>query len=260
MLSLIKRWKALVFLCLILPLFACQCTLADLYNALDLDSPVLDGGLTDEQIFCVEALKVDGMSQYDALRVCTTVTNDCIMQQQVGMTADEIIAACTPETLMPSEPISSVAPQKPMSAPLPPDCTPFRLTSPTDGLPNGVATFYWDPLPDATGYMIDVLGEGAAPVKFMTDAPNTNLQGDVSMNAIGGLYAFTVQASALIGGDVVCTHTITIMREAPNFGGGNQNDHDHESGGGGGGDNGGGSGGGGGVIVIPKPPPDVEIH
>lgn len=257
MFSIIKRYKAFVFLCLVVPLFACQCTLADLYNQLDLDSPVLSGELTDEQHFCVDALQLNGMSQYDALRVCTNVTNACLQEKTTAdMTADEMLALCGQETITPNQPISNIAPPKPMSAPMP-DCSMFRLTSPTDGLPNGMATFYWDPLPDATGYMIDVLGEGAAPVKFMTDAPKTNLQGDVSMNAIGGLYAFTVQVSALIGEDVVCTHSINIMREAPNFGGGNQNDHDGE--GGGGGDNGGESGGGG-VIVIPMPPPDVEIH
>ena len=94
-------------------------------------------------------------------------------------------------------------------------CIGFRLTSPLDGLPNGVATFYWDTI-NVTGvtYRIVVMDE-ARNVLATFDAGNSNtVSGDVSQHAIGGAFQMIVQAVAIVNGQVLCTDEHLILREA----------------------------------------------
>ena len=107
----------------------------------------------------------------------------------------------------------------PAPPPTPPaslNCADFRLTSPLDGLSNGMETFYWDPLPNAQRYEILIYDEnGTQRAAFIINAPATNLTGDVSTNAIGGAFNFRVVARAIGDNNSVCTVEHTMLREAP---------------------------------------------
>lgn len=95
------------------------------------------------------------------------------------------------------------------------DCRPFRATSPLDGLPYGIGTFYWDAAPGADGYRVVVIGESGAQV-FTADAGQTNVSADLSVGGIGHGFSFTWYVEALRGGAVVCsTPPVTLFREAP---------------------------------------------
>ena len=102
-----------------------------------------------------------------------------------------------------------------------PNCDGFRLTSPTDGLPNGGITVYWDPIAGATSYRVNVFGEGGAPLLLSVEvaAPATSVGIDVSEGNIGPGFTFYLQVQALFNGQVNCSSGITLMRESP--GGGN---------------------------------------
>lgn len=119
---------------------------------------------------------------------------------------DDALFACfeafqfyEPETVEPSG--TMPAPNQQMNAIVSPtDCSVFRLTAPLDGLPNGTTTFYWDPVPEATGYQISVYDGGTHLASWNAPAGATNLVADVSANAIGGGFSLVVQATAFTGG------------------------------------------------------------
>ncbi len=95
------------------------------------------------------------------------------------------------------------------------DCTNFRPTSPLEGLPYGIATFYWDPAPGATSYQVNVYNErGERVASFSTDASNTSLSGDVASAGAG--FSFSWEVIALVDGQVACgSGPVTLFREAP---------------------------------------------
>jgi hypothetical protein len=95
------------------------------------------------------------------------------------------------------------------------DCSVFRATSPLDGLPYGLTTFYWDPAPGATSYRVSVYNENGALVStFDTPAPNTNVVGD--MAAAGNGFTFSWKVEALVNNQVACSSSlVTMFREAP---------------------------------------------
>jgi hypothetical protein len=96
------------------------------------------------------------------------------------------------------------------------NCAPFRPTSPLDGLPNGVATFYWDGAPGATSYIVRVFNEQGVEVGTFPVSGTTNVQGDVSTGAIGGGFSFRWDVLAVLNGRVVCTAPgTTMLRETP---------------------------------------------
>lgn len=97
----------------------------------------------------------------------------------------------------------------------PATCAPFRLTSPRDGLPNGVATFFWDPLPGATGYQVVASADRSAV--YSVGAGVTSVSGDVSQNAIGGQFTVNIAVLALVNGEVACSTGITLPRAAPDI-------------------------------------------
>ena len=96
------------------------------------------------------------------------------------------------------------------------DCTGLRLTAPLDGLPNGVATFYWDPLnlPGVT-YVITVFDEGGNALASFSAGSATNVSGDVSQGAIGGVFQLIVRVTALVDGQSVCSDQHYLLRAAP---------------------------------------------
>ncbi len=103
----------------------------------------------------------------------------------------------------------------PTASPPPPvDCGPFRATSPLDGLPNGIGTFYWDAAPGADDYRVIVTGESGTQV-FTAGGSQTNLSANLSVASIGYGFSFTWYVEALRGGAVVCsTPPVTLFREA----------------------------------------------
>ncbi len=130
-----------------------------------------------------------------------------------------------------AEPLRILPSATPPRAPAVPDvsqpqvltasCSAFRLTSPLLGLANGNQTFYWDPLPVATGYRVQILENGAVLATFETGADQTNLTADVSADKIGGLFTFVVRVQALNGAKAVCSDEREMLREASGGGGDN---------------------------------------
>jgi hypothetical protein len=107
----------------------------------------------------------------------------------------------------------------PSSTPVVPssiDCSPFKLTSPLGGLPNGLATFYWNPLPNAQRYEIIVINadNNQSLATFTAGGSATNLVADVSTGAIGGQFNMRVVARVYVNNVVVCSQEYTMQREA----------------------------------------------
>ncbi len=96
-------------------------------------------------------------------------------------------------------------------SPTPATCT---LTSPLEGLPNGVATFHWNPVPSATNYEIKLYNDQGALLTTL-GSPTTPLSADVSQNAIGGQYLITMEFIAYADGVVLCSEQYSAYREAP---------------------------------------------
>jgi hypothetical protein len=216
MTSSLKRWQVIVFLCFILPLLACNCSPEEFINAIDMNSDVVQSGMDPDDLLCMEVFIQFGYSNYDAYQFCS-LSHECVWSAQVASdmpTPEEVRQACEEQGLplqstpAPSNIVAQQAPPQPRV-----DCSAFRLTSPLDGLPNGVATFYWDPLPGATGYSVGVYGEGGGAT-FGAGAGSTSTAGDVSQGAIGGGFSFTVQATAFMNGQAVCSHSVTLYRES----------------------------------------------
>ena len=219
-----KRSYVLIFLCFVLPLLACNCSVEDFINQIDMSSDVVRGSMDPDDLLCMEVFMMYGYSTYDASLLCS-MPDECVWGVNTGLdmpTPEQVAAACeaagvpTVATPGPSN-ITAPRPQPRV------DCSTFRLTAPLDGLPNGTATFYWDPLPGATAYSVGVYGE-AGGATFGAGAGSTSTAGDVSQGAIGGGFSFTVQANAIIGDDVVCSHSVTLFREAR--GGDSHDSHD----------------------------------
>ncbi len=107
-------------------------------------------------------------------------------------------------------------------------CDRLRLTAPLDGLPNGGTTFYWDPLPNATGYNISLFDGGSYLAGYNAGPGSTNLSADVSQGAIGGAYSITIVLSASGANGETCTTSATVFRAAPD--GGNQSSGGNDGG------------------------------
>lgn len=99
-----------------------------------------------------------------------------------------------------------------------PTCDGFRITSPT-ALPNGVATFFWDPPRGftPTGYRVRVFNAENSAQLVSRDVPGTatNTQIDVSQGVIGGNYTFFWTVETLVNGVVTCSSRVNGFREAP---------------------------------------------
>lgn len=107
-------------------------------------------------------------------------------------------------------------------------CDGLRLASPRGGLAYGVNTFYVDPIPGATSYLIRVFNEDVTPGRlvavFETPGNFTRVDGDVSIPNAGPGFFFSVEVQALNNGVVICsTPRLRMQREAapdPGFVGG----------------------------------------
>jgi hypothetical protein len=99
------------------------------------------------------------------------------------------------------------------------NCAAFRLTSPLDGLPNGVAAFYWDPIQNGQtySYRFRIFDEasGTPLVTFGGGYDTNTTQGNVAQSAIGGGFSLRVRLEALnSNGQVVCSDEHVLLRAA----------------------------------------------
>lgn len=104
-------------------------------------------------------------------------------------------------------PVGVATPLAPLPTPLPgvvPSLTPvpengvcggFRLTSPLGGTSAGPNDFYWDPAPGAAYYVLTFYNaNGAASASYTIRAPQTTYTVDTGELALGGQYAWSVDA------------------------------------------------------------------
>jgi hypothetical protein len=99
------------------------------------------------------------------------------------------------------------------------DCSRFRATSPLDGLPYGLTTFYWDPAPGATGYRVNIYnldgGGNRLAASFDTGGAATNLVANITNETVGQGFSFAWEVQALIDGQAACTSSRTTMQRSP---------------------------------------------
>jgi hypothetical protein len=92
-------------------------------------------------------------------------------------------------------------------------CDGFRLTSPLDGLPNGVATFNWEPVRnEGVTYQITIMDEARRLLATYFAEGATTVSGDVSTPVIGGEARLLVQVAAIQNGQTLCTDEHLIQR------------------------------------------------
>lgn len=184
-----RRYRVLFAIAaLFVPLLACQCTVqASCRNS--------DGTLDQA---CVEYVNVRCA---DPGFFPTTYHTECV-RAIAGEYRD-------------GSPINAAPNPPQQQAIVAPSCAIFNLTSPLDGLRNGATSFYWDALPSATSYRINISEGGLVLASASVDAPTTTVTVDTSTGAIGGGYILTVEIQALINSSVSCSKTYTIPREAP---------------------------------------------
>jgi len=138
------------------------------------------------------------------------------IMQANGLTDPQIIYAgqrlvipCGVDTGLPSIPQPPIVPTLDAVSLTPVDCRPFRATSPLDGLPYGMVTFYWDAAPGATGYRVNVFNldeKGGAQVgSFLSEGSATNLTADLSIESVGYGFSFAWEVQALYNGQVACS-------------------------------------------------------
>jgi LysM repeat protein len=115
---------------------------------------------------------------------------------------------CGEEAPIPSQPNPPPAPNPPPPA-SDVDCTPFRGTSPLDGLAYGTNTFYWDPAPGATGYRINIYNVGELGGRLMTSftaaAGQTSLAAPITIENSGHGFSFAWEVQALGPNGVACS-------------------------------------------------------
>jgi hypothetical protein len=99
------------------------------------------------------------------------------------------------------------------------DCTPFRGTSPLDGLAYGNNTFYWDAAPGATSYRINVYNVdergGQLMTSFSAPAGTTNLSAPITVEntGFGFTFAWDIQALGPNGGVACSSGPFQIPRQ-----------------------------------------------
>lgn len=94
-------------------------------------------------------------------------------------------------------------------------CPTLHLTSPLDGLPDGVAAFYWDGLsvPNVQ-YTITVMEQDYSVLATFPAGTAWNVSGDVSRGAIGGGYQLWVRVTATTPNGT-CLDEHLLWRETP---------------------------------------------
>jgi hypothetical protein len=132
------------------------------------------------------------------------VTGNCSIQR--------ILARPTAATATPSARATSTSSANIAAASM--NCANLRLTSPLGGMANGMQTFYWDALPNAVGYRINIYYAGTYLTGWNAATGQLNLTADVSTAAIGGETPLTVELVALDGRGGSCSQRYDMGREA----------------------------------------------
>lgn len=137
-------------------------------------------------------------------------------------TGQNLVIPCGVDTGLPTVPQQPPTNEQPPGPPVIPglDCTPFRATSPLDGLNYGANTFYWDGLAAATGYRVNIYGideaRGRLVRSFEQQGGATNLTADITIETTGYGFSFAWDVQALYNGTVLCTSArTTVPRGAP---------------------------------------------
>jgi hypothetical protein len=94
------------------------------------------------------------------------------------------------------------------------DCRLVHLSSPRGGLPNGLVTVYWDAVSGAVNYRINLYSGAVRVGTWEAASPATNLQVDVSQNAVGGSNPFRLELVAYDANGYTCTDFADQNREA----------------------------------------------
>ena len=98
-------------------------------------------------------------------------------------------------------------------------CAGFLPTSPLDGLPNGPATFYWDPPTSggAIGYTLTVTNnDNGRQVRGSTAGNVTTITLDISGRTLGDGISFTWLVTAQLNNGRTCPgQPVTLLREFP---------------------------------------------
>ena len=84
MLSQIKRWQVIVFLCFIMPLLACNCSPEEFINQLYMSSDVIQGTMDPDDLICMEVFISFGYSNYDASLLCA-MPAECVWGVNTGV-------------------------------------------------------------------------------------------------------------------------------------------------------------------------------
>jgi LysM repeat protein len=95
-------------------------------------------------------------------------------------------------------------------------CSGLLATSPTDGFPNGAATFYWSaPSGSVSSYLVEVFNQsGQLVASYPADAGMNSVGGDMSVAVIGRGVTFSWDVVALVDGQRACSsQRVTALRE-----------------------------------------------
>lgn len=148
-----------------------------------------------------------------------------LSNSQFVFAGQQLIIPCGVDTGISSVPPVNPFPQNPplfpteeVVIPTGVDCSPFRATSPLDGLPYGSVTFYWDPAPGATGYRVNLYNldeTGGLVGSYSAPAGATSLSADTRIVSIGYGFSFSWEVIALLNGQTVCSSgPFSMGREA----------------------------------------------
>lgn len=90
------------------------------------------------------------------------------------------------------------------------DCTDFKPTSPLGSMQAGNVTFYWDPAPGATSYVVRVYdSNGTQVAEYPVNAPQTSVSGTPS-----GQGSMSWDVTAYVNGEIACsTGRANVLRD-----------------------------------------------
>jgi hypothetical protein len=143
----------------------------------------------------------------------TILNANGLSNPNIVFVGQQLSIPCGNDSLPPQQPQGDTPQPQPTGGV---DCTRFRATSPLDGLPYGLTTFFWDPAPGATGYRVNIYnldgGGNRLAASFETGGAATNLVADITNETVGQGFSFAWEVLALVNGQVACTSTRTTMQ------------------------------------------------
>jgi len=86
------------------------------------------------------------------------------------------------------------------------------LLAPTEAIANGLQTFFWSEVPEATTYQVKIMNSSSVLVSGRIAPPATSLTLDVSEAAIGPGTNFRIFVEAYTGPGELCTDSVSVTR------------------------------------------------